>query len=119
MITPQAINLYLKANGINVSNNADQYYRLSGDTIKAWTCDVPQPSISDLASYEEQALKDSEPTYREKRAIDYANELGQESGFRNAVGDGIDAIIDHLNGDSTKLNAYTAKRNEIKQRHPK
>lgn len=118
-MNPKALNLFLEANGFTVTGNTDKYYRLSTNGIKEWSVNIPRPSTEDLAPYEIEAAKLAEPSYREKRALDYINELGQEPGFNNAVGDGIDAIIDHLNGDSTKLNAYTAKRDEIKQRHPK
>ena len=46
-MTPEAINLYLEDNGVKVTGNTDQYYRLSGETVKAWTNSSPQPSLAD------------------------------------------------------------------------
>tara|TARA_Y100000310_G_scaffold341575_2_gene441163 strand:+ start:1271 stop:1450 length:180 start_codon:yes stop_codon:yes gene_type:complete len=46
--------------------------------------------------------------YRDARRIEYPQ-----------VGDVVDAIIKHLDGDSTDLDAVKAKRAAVKTKHPK
>jgi hypothetical protein len=49
---PYQVNQYLAANGVTVSGNTDDYYRLSPDGIKAWYVDgVAEPTEADLAGY--------------------------------------------------------------------
>jgi hypothetical protein len=54
----EAINLYLKDNGITVSGTTDTYYRLNKEsTFKAWYVDgVAQPTDDDLKSFTTTAL---------------------------------------------------------------
>jgi hypothetical protein len=65
MINPKAVNLYLESKGITVTGNTDQYYRLSGDTIKQWSVDIPEPTLTDLTPYEKQVSAE-ETAAREK-----------------------------------------------------
>jgi hypothetical protein len=60
-----------------------------------------------------------DPTYREQRLQAYIDELSPEQTFRTSMGDAIDAIIKHIYGDSTDLDAIAAKIADIKQRYPK
>ena len=81
-MTPEAVNLYLKANGITVQGSTDNYYRLSSDGIKEWTNNAPQPTESDLKTYEDQ-IKAAE------QAVAYKNKRAQEY---PPIGDQLDAL---------------------------
>lgn len=62
---PEAIILYLEANGITVTGSTDQYFRLSPSGIKSWTNSAPQPTEQDLAPYELEVAK---PTVEQIKA---------------------------------------------------
>jgi hypothetical protein len=53
-MTPEAVVLYLEDNGITVTGNTDQYFRLSPDGVKEWSVNVPQPTQQEIDSFESQ-----------------------------------------------------------------
>jgi hypothetical protein len=102
---PESVNLYLEANGITVTGNTDQYYRLSPNGIKEWSVDIPQPSDADLIPYQAQADLDAAPTYKEPRQDAYAS-----------IGDQLDMIYwDEVNGTTTWKDHVEA----VKSTYPK
>jgi hypothetical protein len=66
-----------------------------------------------------QSQQPKEPTYREKRAIDYKKELSPEGNFETSTGDMIDALVSHIYGDTEKLDLLKGKIDTIKGRYPK
>lgn len=61
-----------------------------------------------------------EPSYREKRALRYSQDLSPEGSQATAIGDCIDAlIVAVVDGDLTKLNEIKVKIDQIKQDIPK
>lgn len=56
---------------------------------------------------------------RDKRQDRYIQELSIEGTFAKSVGDVLDGIIDHLYGDTTKLDALKVKIDQIKSDIPK
>lgn len=58
-------------------------------------------------------------TYREERAKAYTEQLGADGTKDGTIGDVLDAIIKHINGDPTELAAMTTTIQSIKTQFPK
>lgn len=80
-------------------------------------------SAEEVASLTESigpAVAMPEPSYREKRALRYSQELSPEGSQSTAIGDCIDALIAAVaDNDLTKLDEIKAKIDLIKQDIPK
>lgn len=59
------------------------------------------------------------PGYRTLRAQAYRAQLGQDAGFEETVGDVLDAIIKHLNGEPAELAQMVTTIAQIKAQYPK
>lgn len=57
---------------------------------------------------------EADKDYRDKRAERYIAELSPEGNFQKTIGDMIDAILKHLDGDSAELATLKTKINQIK-----
>lgn len=79
-MTPEAIILYLEANGITVTGNTDQYFRLSPDGIKQWSVkEVSAPTETALAPYETQVINEEASKAETKAALAELEKLDRQS----------------------------------------
>lgn len=110
---PEAVNLYLKANGIDVIGSTDDYYRLSGDSIKAWTNIAPEPSLDELAAYEKQ-LKDIEEIEKPKREA--KEKLRETDGSLGRVLEDVISILKTKHGIDLEEEFSPKAKEKLKER---
>mgnify|MGYP000023512445 CR=1 FL=1 len=85
-----------------------------------FTAEEEAEADATAATQAQQEAEAAKVVYRKERAAAYKAQLGNgDSSFAETTGDVLDAIIKHIYGDTTELDAIAEKIAAIKAANPK